>query len=145
MKRFLLVLILMIGVFTFAGCAQKRRGSAFLQHGSIPLDLDLALLRRLLPETAEAGKGANFATIGWLNRFTSRALDIAAVEQALVESFGGELGVDLRPSGPTAGESELAARLCAACYADPLWTRFGPACRDAPPAANESAGASDDD
>ena len=108
-----------------AGCAQKRRGGAFLQHGSIPLELDLPLLGRILPGEPDE-TSARLDGVGWLNRFSPKPLSIDEVEEMLIQSFSTELGIALRESVPTARESALAGELCQRFYADPSWTLQGP-------------------
>lgn len=109
-----------------AGCAQKRRGRAFLQHGSIPLDLDLELLGRLMPLTAGETPAARFAAIGWLQRFAGQPLSVEAVEAAVIAAFAAGLGVRFQDDVPTAVEAQLAAGLCAAYYGNAAWTLAGP-------------------
>lgn len=115
-----------------AGCAQKRRGAAFLQHGSIPLDLDLALLRRLMPDRPGEDRTDSFRLVGWLNRFSRRALCLDEVESALIECFAAGLGIRLTASEPSGQELALAGRLLADCYDDPVWTLAGPGYREPP-------------
>lgn len=109
-----------------AGCAQKRRGQAFLQHGSIPLDLDLELLHRFMPAAAEENPAERFRGIGWLNRFASRPLRIDEVEDALVASLVAALGVGLEAGEPTTTESTIAQRLRTEWYDNLAWTLTGP-------------------
>jgi lipoate-protein ligase A len=112
-----------------AGCAQKRRGNAFLQHGSIPLDLDLDLLRKIMPAAPDEDEADRFRCIGWLNRFASRPLSIDEVEAALIDSFAAVLGVQLTPDGTSAAESAAAAQLHANWYGNREWTLAGPGVR----------------
>ena len=109
-----------------AGCAQKRRGGAFLQHGSIPLELDMGLLDRLLPGMAGEKAAERLNGVGWLNRFAAQPLSIDAVEDVLIDCFAGDLGVEWQESSPTPAESVLANELYRRCYADPSWTLTGP-------------------
>jgi lipoate-protein ligase A len=111
----------------------KRRGPAFLQHGSIPLELDLDLLRRLMPPATGELAESRFHSIGWLNRFASRPLHVDEVEMALVGNFSAELGVILAESEPTATESATAQRLCSDWYGNPEWTMSGPGVRSRQP------------
>ncbi|TLM68933.1 MAG: lipoate--protein ligase family protein [Deltaproteobacteria bacterium] len=120
---------LLIAGCKVAGCAQKRRGGAFLQHGSIPLDLDLDLLQRLMPAAPGEDPAGRFRSIGWLNRFAPRPLSIDEVESALVDSFTKELGARLVPDEPCAAEVAAAARLCDAWYGNHAWTVGGPGVR----------------
>jgi lipoate-protein ligase A len=116
-----------------AGCAQKRRGGAFLQHGSLPLELDLDLLGKLLPGVPGEDRPDRLNGVGWLNRFAPQPLTIDTVETALIANFARELDVSLIESCPTPSESALAAELCERFYADPQWTLRGPGVTAAAP------------
>lgn len=117
---------LLIGGCKVAGCAQKRRGAAFLQHGSLPLDIDLGLLQRLMPVAPGEEAGERQAAIGWLNRFASRPLTVDEVEEALVAAFRHDLGIEFAVSELNDLEKHAAADLHDQYYADPQWTRRGP-------------------
>jgi len=117
---------LLIAGCKVAGSAQKRRGAAFLQHGSLPLTLDLSLLQRLMPGAPGEDAAARFEAVGWLQRFSARPLDRDLIEAALVASFADLLRVRLMASTPTAGELAEAEQLCAECYGNPAWTLRGP-------------------
>jgi lipoate-protein ligase A len=112
-----------------AGCAQKRRGQVFLQHGSIPLDLDVDLLRRLLPAAQGEVTADRFGAIGWLNRFTSVPLGIDELEAALIEDFSVGLGIHFEPDVPTHAEIKIAERLHTEWYGNRAWALNGPGCR----------------
>jgi lipoate-protein ligase A len=117
---------LLIAGCKVAGCAQLRRDGAFLQHGSIPLELDLALLERLMPAADKEATGERFRTVGWLQRFADQSLAIDTVEDALIAAFASVLGVQILADEPRSGEQQLATRLCAARYGNPHWTLTGP-------------------
>jgi lipoate-protein ligase A len=117
---------LLIAGCKVAGSAQKRRGEAFLQHGSLPLTLDLDLLQRLLPGPAGDAAGGRFDGVGWLQRFSALPLEQDAIEEALVSSFSDLLPIHFVASSPTAEELTLAEELCAGCYGNPAWTLHGP-------------------
>jgi lipoate-protein ligase A len=117
---------LMIDNCKVAGCAQKRRGGAFLQHGSLPLTLDLALLRKLMPGGAGEEEAVRFRNIGWLQRFSPRPLGRDNLENLLVDSFADLLSLRFQESAPTTDELQLSAHLCAEFYGNPSWTQHGP-------------------
>jgi lipoate-protein ligase A len=114
-----------------AGCAQKRRGQAFLQHGSLPLELDLDLLQRFLPAAPGEDGRTRLQGVGWLNRYTARPLAIDEVENALIDGFAAMLGVHFRVSTPAAAETATAERLCREWYGNRDWTLCGPGWRSA--------------
>lgn len=120
---------LLIAGSKVAGCAQKRRGSAFLQHGSLPLELDLALLQRILPTAPGEDALARQQAIGWLNRYACRPLTVDEVEDTLIECFAATLGLQLTECPPTAEEIAAAERLAAEYYGNREWTLAGPGWR----------------
>lgn len=109
-----------------AGCAQKRRGQAFLQHGSIPVDLDLDLLLQLMPAAPGENPVDRFHSIGWLNRFASQPIRVEDVEAVLVATFPRELGVCLEEGEPLPEELAMARKLCSERYGNRQWTLAGP-------------------
>jgi len=107
-----------------AGCAQKRQGGAFLQHGSVPVEMDLDLLCRVLggdPERLPAQRRQLEDAVGWLNRFSSGPVAVEELEAAFVETFSRHLGIELQPDLPTAEEQSRAEDLAASRFADPCW------------------------
>lgn len=101
------------------GSAQLRRGGAFLQHGSIPLGIDRALLERVV---GRATRGSRFTD---LDEATGRAVDAGEVDRAIVRAFEKRFGVELRAGELTAEERESAERYRESKYLDPSWTRTG--------------------
>lgn len=108
------------------GSAQKRQGEAFLQHGSLPVELDLERLYRALDVDGRlppaAGADLLAGCVGWLNRWLAHPVTVEAVEEALVAAAARCWGVRLMASEPTAAESERAAQLLADRYSDPDWS-----------------------
>ncbi|MCH6567311.1 MAG: lipoate--protein ligase family protein [Nitrospinae bacterium] len=110
------------------GSAQRRSRSAFLQHGSLPLTLDLALLYRCLhPEEKEEGREDALIArwrgeMAGLGEVAGRRLDWETVASALVQGVEGHLGVTLKEGKLSLEESALAESLAAEKYADPAWT-----------------------
>jgi len=81
------------------GSAQKRRRSAFLQHGSLPLTLDRTRLN-----TACRGLGPEHTRdITTLSEAGGRAFSRKEVRQALAEAFARHFGVCLK-EGPLSDE-----------------------------------------
>jgi lipoate-protein ligase A len=113
-----------------AGCAQKRRGGAFLQHGSLPLELDLTLLGTILPGVPGESR---WNSVGWLNRFARRPLSVDDVEEILLDTFVRQLGIRLLESAPGADEQLLAEQLSRQFYDNREWTLRGPGGATVPP------------
>lgn len=105
-----------------AGSAQKRQGKGFLQHGSLPLEVDLDLLGRVLPDGQGALPEERFRKVGWLNRWSADPLGIDQVEDRLIDAFQRRLDIRWLFSAPDAAETALADQLCAEKYAHPDWT-----------------------
>ncbi len=108
------------------GSAQKRQGDAFLQHGSIPVELDPQNLFRALDTeqrlSPAAGGQLLAQSVGWLNRWLPQAVTIAEVEERLLACFARRWGAGLTEDLPTAAERARAAQLAAEKYEKPAWT-----------------------
>lgn len=111
------------------GSAQKRFDGAFLQHGSIPVDLDPARLFRALDTrgTQPAAEGGRrlAASVGWVNRWLEPAVTIEAVEEALLGAFAARLGLTLVEDQPSGEELARCAELLANRYDLPCWNLQG--------------------
>lgn len=112
-----------------AGSSQRRQGRAFLQHGSIPVDLDLERLFTALNTRADvpltAGVRALSGHVGWLNRWLARPLSVAEAEAAVLESFARCWGIALEEGGLSAREEQRAQGLARDKYGSPAWTLRG--------------------
>jgi lipoate-protein ligase A len=104
-----------------AGSAQKRHGRAFLQHGSIPLEVDLNLLGRALRADSNKDVAESLATVGWLNRYSNKALNADEVEKTLTRVFADHLGITIQESVPTGKELEMADHFFAEKFASDDW------------------------
>jgi lipoate-protein ligase A len=111
------------------GSAQKRLSSAFLQHGSIPLDIDPERLYMALNTGDKTDIKRRVERLadraGWMNRWLDKPAVIGEVEQCLVEQFKRIIAVDFSPSEPTIKELQLAKSLLEQKYANPEWTLRG--------------------
>ena len=117
----------------YAGCklvgsAQRRLGNAFLQHGSIPLNIDPEVLFRVLTTSEElspAEGGAMLAArVGWLNRWLTTPVSRPEVEERLILHLGHTLNVTWKVSQPTDLEWQRAEECCRQKFATAEWT-FG--------------------
>jgi len=104
-----------------AGSAQKRHGQAFLQHGSIPLELDLDLLGRVLKTDINTETAGSLDKVGWLNMWAKQVLAVTEVEACIVGEFSKAISAPLRDSAPTADELNKAERFRQEKYAHTDW------------------------
>jgi lipoate-protein ligase A len=104
-----------------AGSAQKRHGQSFLQHGSIPLEMDLELLGKALKINENIATSGSLESVGWLNQWSKKKLTIDEVEEVLAEVFSTHLQVEWDPSEPSLSELQDAQRLCAEKFSCPEW------------------------
>ena len=104
-----------------AGSAQKRHGQAFLQHGSIPLEMDLPLLGRVLKADLNTETAGSLDKVGWLNDWAESPLTIADVEASIMTAFAEALPLAWQDSVPTAEERDMANRLYHEKYGNPAW------------------------
>ncbi len=112
---------LVIGGCKVAGSAQKRHGQAFLQHGSLPLEMNVDLLRKAL-RMAPLESTAQSENIGWLNRWCDVPLSIDAVEQRLTAVFAERMQIEWQHSVPTEAEERRAGILYRERFGNPSWT-----------------------
>lgn len=99
------------------GSAQRRRRGGLLQHGSILLDLDLSLHRRIFP----AGPEDPFSHLTTLGVILGRPVAFGEVVPSLARGMAASLGVTLEPGGLTALELEQARRLTVERYGSEAW------------------------
>lgn len=111
------------------GSAQKRLNHAFLQHGSIPVEMDLDQLYQALHTGAarsrQRGVAALATRVGWLNRFLPEPTTVDRVEDLLIEQFAQQLQIEFVPAAPTATELAAAHKLLLEKYANVDWIRKG--------------------
>lgn len=97
------------------GSAQRRQGTALLQHGSILLDLDVDTLVSLLRFSSEqeretiAGRVRRESVT--LNGLLGRKVTYEAIAPVLAQGFAAALDIDLIPGSLTTWEIEQTARL----------------------------------
>ena len=103
-----------------AGSAQKRFGQTFLQHGSIPIDMDLELLGKVLKVDAH-NLAAPLHTVGWLNQWSAEPLLVSEVEKLLADVFSRHLRIEWLHSEPTSLERQEAMKISADKFAHPGW------------------------
>jgi len=110
-----------VGGKKLVGSAQRRRGTTFLQHGSVVLGVDEPRLRALFPTTTDP-----LATMTTLEAALGHRPKFDDVATTLAAAFEAEHGLALRPDGLTAAEMALVERLVGEKYATDAWLA-GPA------------------
>jgi lipoate-protein ligase A len=99
------------------GSAQKRLGSKFLQHGSLPLQHDAGLLRSVARMSAE-----DELRMTSLDELLGRPVSWQEAAARLAEGFAERFDVDLEATSFSAGERESIGRLQARKYGSESWT-----------------------
>lgn len=94
----------------FAGSAQARMGDALLQHGSIAVRCQRALLEAVFPCRADEGVDWSRAVTS-LDQVLGRQVAREQVQAALVRGFAEAMGVELVLSRLSPAERELAQAL----------------------------------
>lgn len=112
-----------------AGCAQKRLGECFLQHGSVPLDIDPDLLFQALNtrpgQIPSVGAERLMRHVGWLNRWLPDPVTIEQVETVFIETFAELLQVNFIDDQLTVTEQQRVSELREQRYANPGWNQLG--------------------
>ncbi|MCD6360561.1 MAG: lipoate--protein ligase family protein [Armatimonadetes bacterium] len=107
------------------GSAQVRRDGAILQHGSIPLTIDLEAQGAVMPgESSERAAARALAGAAMsVSELLGRPVSFEELSEAIVAGFADALGVEFTPDALSPDEEDLAARLRAEKYADDAFTR----------------------
>jgi lipoate-protein ligase A len=103
------------------GSAQKRIGGRFLQHGSIPLQDDGEILRRVCLARSELS-GMRMTS---LSEALGREVGFAEAAACLIEGMAEYFGVGFRPFDWTEAQKELIVRIQKERYENPRWTEKG--------------------
>lgn len=104
------------------GSAQRMAGGYVLQHGSLFLSENEALLQELAPALGGRLSRSSFVT---LDEACGRPVGWREVAEAFVSGFAGGLGVALEPGEFTPEERHRADVLEKTKYADREWVRGG--------------------
>ncbi|MEJ2202384.1 MAG: biotin/lipoate A/B protein ligase family protein, partial [Desulfuromonadaceae bacterium] len=111
------------------GSSQKCRGEVFLQHGSIPVDLDPEVLFSALDTQGLVSprEGGRCLTekVGWINRWLDSPVTPEQVEACLLSSFVEVFSAELQELPPTENEWRDAETLVRQRYGNPDWTFSG--------------------
>jgi lipoate-protein ligase A len=107
------------------GSAQVRRDGAILQHGSIPLTIDLQTQAAVMPgERPEVDASRTLADAAMsVSELLGRPVSFEELGEAVAEGFAAAMGATLAPADLSPSEHEVAEQLRADKYADPAFTR----------------------
>jgi len=104
-----------------AGSAQKRHGQVFLQHGSIPIEVDLELLGKVLKSDVNSVTAGSLSNVGWLNQWSVKPLTVTDVEVPLAEMFSRHMQIKWQQSEPTSAELQEAKRMSTEKFGHSDW------------------------
>ena len=108
------------------GSAQKRTGALFLQHGSIPLEKDEALLAAV----SRPGETAESLGMTSLSEALGRPVDFDAAVGFLVQGFADRFGIAFERFTLSSADKDAIRLLQETRYAADSWTfRKGPSSR----------------
>ncbi len=105
-----------VGGRKLVGSAQRRQGTAFLQHGSVLLGVDEPRLRAVFPTTADF-----LATMTTIEAALGRRPSFDAVAEALAAAFETEHGISLKPGGLDGDEVARVEALVRDRYGTEAW------------------------
>jgi lipoyl(octanoyl) transferase len=109
------------------GSAQARKNNGVLQHGSLPLDGDLARITRVLnyenEDKINKSQSALLAHAGTIASLTGLQISFDRAQKAFIEGFSKSLDISLTNSEPSKDELEIANELEKTKYDSPVWTR----------------------
>lgn len=110
------------------GSAQVRRDGVILQHGSVPMTLNVADHLAVMPGTGQEDDGAvlSQAAVG-VSEVLGRPVSFEELGDALVAGFAEALGVEMQPGQLTETEQARAAQLRSEKYATEQWNIRRPA------------------
>jgi lipoate-protein ligase A len=111
-----------IGGKKIIGSAQKRTGAAFLQHGSIPLDKDEALLASVAAPGAQAARTPGVSGMTSLSEALGRPADFGWAVKRFCLGFSDFFGVPFEPFVLGPEDREAVAELRDSRYANDAWT-----------------------
>ncbi|MGC9317439.1 MAG: lipoate--protein ligase family protein, partial [Armatimonadota bacterium] len=108
--------------------AQVRRRDGILQHGSIPITIDLEDQIAVMPGADERIARQVLAGAAMsVTDLLGRPVSFEEVAEAIAAGFAQAFGVELRPKGLSEGEQRQATALEREKYATPEWNERVPA------------------
>ncbi|MBN1592087.1 MAG: lipoate--protein ligase family protein [Candidatus Coatesbacteria bacterium] len=113
---------IMVGGRKLIGSAQKRNDDVFVQHGSIPLRIDMPLTLSVMRlEENSPGGGAGLPMPSCLEELAGRPLEYDEVKKAIKEGFRLSLEEEVVPSDLSEQEARLAGELAREKYGTDAW------------------------
>ena len=113
------------GGLKVVGSAQRRQGTAFLQHGAVMLGAAPERLRRVFPGAGGPTERDPLAGMTTLEAVLGRRPSFTETAEALARGFRKIHGIELHLEGLYPEEQDLANVLVREKYATPRWTRAG--------------------
>ncbi|HUT04900.1 MAG TPA: biotin/lipoate A/B protein ligase family protein [bacterium] len=113
---------ILVGGRKLIGSAQKRGDGAFVQHGSIPLRIDMALARSVMHLDGVSGELSAVQGPVCLEEAVGRRLDYEEVRHAIARGFASCLGTSIELSDMNEGERKVAEKLARDKYSLESWT-----------------------
>lgn len=108
-----------------AGSAQKRNDRAFLQHGSVPVELDVDVMARVLGKAGRTDQTASVrllsSKVGWINRYLAQPVTLPLVEEAMASAFREAISGAWQLSEVSATEWQRAEQLYVERFHCPEW------------------------
>lgn len=112
-----------------AGSSQKRQGEVFLQHGSLPIELDPEALFNALDTlgqcTPAAGAHGLAQKVGWINRWLEMPVTLDRVENSLLTSFITVFSAEVKEQSLSDAEWSDAEELVRQRYGNRAWNLRG--------------------
>jgi len=109
------------------GSAQVRKNGVILQHGSVPISLDVSDHLVVMPGSGapDEAQALSTAAVG-VSDLLGRRVTYQELAEALVAGFGQALGLELQTGQLTDVEQDRAQQLCVKKYATDEWNLVRP-------------------
>lgn len=114
-----------VGGRKVSGSAQKRKGRALLQHGTVILQLDRENMEKVLVPPADrldrhGAKSMGERVMG-LNEVAERKIELSKLKEAVSRELASAAGVELTPGELTTTEQDMVDHLVRTRYGSDEW------------------------